>query len=103
MRGSSRRSVSILLAIITAIAAVLTVTVPAATGATAKEHQVTYDRYSLKVDGQRVLLWSGEFHYFRLPSPDLWRDALEKIRAAGFNGVSLYFHWGYHSPKAGGL
>ncbi|MFL6121495.1 beta-galactosidase [Actinophytocola sp.] len=64
-------------------------------------HTVTYDRYSLKVDGQRILLWGGEFHYFRLPSPSLWRDVLEKIRAAGFNGVSLYFDWAYHSPRPG--
>ncbi|RSM91555.1 beta-galactosidase [Kibdelosporangium aridum] len=67
----------------------------------ARGHTVAYDKYSLTVDGQRVVLWSGEFHYFRLPSPGLWRDVLEKIRAAGFNGVSLYFHWGYHSPAPG--
>ncbi|OLF17174.1 beta-galactosidase [Actinophytocola xanthii] len=64
-------------------------------------HEVTYDRYSLKVDGERVFLWSGEFHYFRLPSQQLWRDVLEKIRAAGFTGVSLYFNWAYHSPAPG--
>ncbi|HEV2779952.1 MAG TPA: beta-galactosidase [Actinophytocola sp.] len=64
-------------------------------------HTVTYDHYSLLVDGKRVLLWSGEFHYFRLPSPELWRDVLERIRAAGFNGVSLYFNWSYHSPAPG--
>ncbi|MGM1064064.1 beta-galactosidase [Saccharothrix sp. Mg75] len=66
-----------------------------------ERHEVGYDRYSLTVDGRRVLLWAGEFHYFRLPSQELWRDVLEKIRAAGFNGVSLYFHWGYHSPAPG--
>ncbi len=69
--------------------------------AAAPAHEVTYDRYSLKVDGERVFLWSGEFHYFRLPNPTLWRDVLEKIRAAGFTGVSLYFNWGYHSPAPG--
>jgi beta-galactosidase GanA len=62
---------------------------------------VTFDRYSLMVDGERILLWVGEFHYFRLPSPELWRDVLERIRAAGFNGVSLYFNWSYHSPAPG--
>ena len=51
--------------------------------AAAPAHDVTYDRYSLKVDGERVFLWSGEFHYFRLPSPELWRDVLEKIRRPG--------------------
>lgn len=64
-------------------------------------HTVSYDRYSLLVDGERTLLQGAEFHYFRLPSPDTWRDVLEKYKAAGFNTVSLYFHWGYHSPKRG--
>ncbi|MGW0810210.1 beta-galactosidase [Nonomuraea sp. NPDC002799] len=64
-------------------------------------HEVTYDRYSLMVDGHRVVLQSAEFHYFRLPSPELWRDVLEKFKAAGFNAVSLYFSWAYHSPKQG--
>ena len=45
--------------------------------------------------------WSGEFHPFRLPSPDLWRDVLQKMKASGFNTVSIYFDWGYHSPKQG--
>ena len=64
-------------------------------------HTVTYDKYSLKVDGKRLYVWSGEFHYWRLPSPDLWRDVLQKMKAAGFNAVSIYFDWGYHSPKRG--
>ena len=64
-------------------------------------HEIKYDQYSFLVDGTRVNLWSGEFHYFRLPSPDLWRDILEKIKAGGFNAVSLYFDWAYHSPKQG--
>jgi beta-galactosidase GanA len=73
---------------------------PAATaGVTA--HTVTYDGYSFKIDGKRVYIWSGEFHYFRLPSPDLWLDIFQKMKAAGFNAVSLYFDWDYHSPAPG--
>ncbi len=64
-------------------------------------HTVTWDRYSLKLDGKRLMVWSGEFHYWRLPSPALWSDVLEKIKAAGFNTISIYFDWAYHSPKAG--
>jgi beta-galactosidase GanA len=74
---------------------------PASATESRPTHTVTYDRYSMKVDGERIMLWGGEFHYFRLPSPSLWRDVLEKIRAAGFNGVSLYFSWAYHSPAPG--
>jgi len=64
-------------------------------------HTVSYDNYSLMLDGRRIMLQAAEFHYFRLPSPDLWRDILEKQKAAGFNAVSLYFDWAYHSPKPG--
>src|SRR4051812_1106344 len=64
-------------------------------------HTVTYDQYSFMVDGKRLYLWSGEFHYYRQPSPGLWRDALTKMKAAGFNATSLYFDWAYHSSKAG--
>ena len=35
----------------------------------ARTHQVTFDGYSFMVDGKRTYLWSGEFHYFRLPEP----------------------------------
>jgi beta-galactosidase GanA len=64
-------------------------------------HTVSYDRYSFLLDGQRVWIWSAEFHYYRLPSPDLWRDQLEKLKATGFNAVSLYISWAYHSPAPG--
>ncbi len=64
-------------------------------------HNVSYDNYSFKLDGRRLMVQAAEFHYFRLPSPDLWRDILQKQKAAGFNAVSLYFDWAYHSPKAG--
>ncbi len=79
---------------------------PPATAATAGSaagtpHSVTYDGYSFLIDGRRTYLWSGEFHYFRLPSRDLWLDVLQKMKAAGFNAVSLYFDWGYHSPAPG--
>ena len=67
----------------------------------AEAHKITWDKYSLKVDGQRVFSWGGEFHPFRMPSPDLWRDILQKMKASGYNTVAIYFDWGYHSPKPG--
>ncbi|MDT0468527.1 beta-galactosidase [Streptomyces gibsoniae] len=73
----------------------------AAPASTPRAHTVSLDGYSFLVDGKRTYLWSGEFHYFRLPSPDLWRDIFQKMKAAGFNSTSLYFDWGYHSPKPG--
>jgi len=63
--------------------------------------RVTFDRYSLRIDGKPTLIWSSEFHPFRLPSPDLWRDILQKMKASGFNTVAIYIDWGFHSPKKG--
>lgn len=62
---------------------------------------VSWDQYSLKIDGKRVVVWSGEIHPFRLPNPSLWRDVIQKMKALGFNGVAFYFDWGYHSPAPG--
>ncbi|MCK6210160.1 beta-galactosidase [Georgenia sp. EYE_87] len=67
-----------------------------------RPHEVTFDEKSFLVDGERLNVWSGEFHYWRLPSPDHWRDLLQKIRANGFNAVSLYFFWGLHQSTSGG-
>ncbi|GAA3853351.1 beta-galactosidase [Streptomyces lacrimifluminis] len=66
-----------------------------------RRHTVGFDRYSLLVDGRRLVLWSGEMHPFRLPSPSLWRDVLQKMRAHGYNAVSVYVAWNYHSPAPG--
>jgi beta-galactosidase GanA len=63
--------------------------------------KVEWDAYSLKIDGKRVVVWSGEIHPFRLPNPSLWRDVIQKMKALGFNGVAFYFDWGYHSPATG--
>ncbi|MFF1925595.1 beta-galactosidase [Streptomyces sp. NPDC058221] len=70
-------------------------------GNDSRPHTVAWDEKSLKVDGERLVVWSGEFHYWRLPSPDQWRDVLQKLKASGFNAVSLYFFWGYHSSEPG--
>ena len=46
-------------------------------------------------------LSSGEFHTFRLPVPSLWPDILEKVKAAGLNGISVYTHMGLINPAPG--
>jgi beta-galactosidase GanA len=69
--------------------------------AAAGPHQVTFDQYSLMIGGERLFVWSGEFHPFRLPSPSLWLDILQKMKASGYNAVCMYFNWSYHSPASG--
>ncbi|GAB1217937.1 hypothetical protein ATERTT37_007180 [Aspergillus terreus] len=60
---------------------------------------VQWDHYSFHVHGQRIFVFSGEFHYWRIPVPGLWRDILEKIKAAGFTAFAFYSSWGYHAPN----
>jgi hypothetical protein len=62
---------------------------------------VTFDEHSLFVHGERVLILSGEFHPFRLPSPSLWLDVFQKVRALGFNCVSFYAMWGLLEGQPG--
>jgi hypothetical protein len=44
---------------------------------------VTWDENSLFIYGKRVVIYGGEFHPFRLPSPSLWLDIFQKIKALG--------------------
>lgn len=62
---------------------------------------VVFDKYSLALAGgrQRLFIFAAEFHPWRLSVPSLWRDVLQKIRAAGFNTVSMYTHWGLIQPN----
>ncbi|KAI9704628.1 MAG: hypothetical protein M1820_005376 [Bogoriella megaspora] len=62
---------------------------------------VSWDKYSLLVNGKRVFINAGEFHYPRLPVPELWMDVLQKFKANGLNAVSIYFFWSYHSASKG--
>ena len=66
-----------------------------------KARTVTWDEQSLFIDGKREVIWSGEFHPFRLPDTNGWRDIYRKMKASGFNTVALYIYWGYHSPAPG--
>lgn len=54
---------------------------------------MTWDEHSIFVRGERILFYSGEFHPFRLPVPDLWLDVFQKIKALGYGGVSFYVDW----------
>ncbi|OCH94229.1 hypothetical protein OBBRIDRAFT_789567 [Obba rivulosa] len=64
---------------------------------------VQWDNYTVFLNDQRMFLYSGEFHTFRLPVPDLWLDIFQKMVAAGLNGVSIYIHWALTNPAPGVL
>lgn len=54
---------------------------------------VTWDEHSLLIHGERAMMFSGEFHPFRLPVPSLYLDVFQKIKALGLNMVSFYVDW----------
>ncbi|KAI3004067.1 CAZyme family GH35 [Aspergillus niger] len=60
---------------------------------------VTWDEYSLLINGERAFINAAEFHYQRLPVPEMWLDVLQKLKANGFNTISVYFFWSYHSAS----
>jgi len=62
---------------------------------------VSYDQHSLLIGGKRTFITAGELDPWRLPSPSLWLDRLEKMKAQGYNAVAPYFDWDYHSPSPG--
>ena len=64
-------------------------------------HTVRYDRYSLLLDNRRVVLFGGEYQFWRTPAPERWPVVLAEMRAAGLNAVSVGVSWQYHSPAPG--
>ncbi|KAI3336951.1 glycoside hydrolase family 35 protein [Xylariaceae sp. AK1471] len=62
---------------------------------------VTWDEHSLFINGERVMIFSGEVHPFRLPVPSLWLDVFQKVKALGFNCVSFYVDWALLEGKPG--
>ncbi len=62
---------------------------------------VTFDEQSLFIHGERVMIFSGEFHPWRLPVPSLWLDIFQKIKALGFNCVSFYPNWALLEGRPG--
>lgn len=62
---------------------------------------VEWDSHSLFINQQRIFVLSAEFHPWRQPNPDLWRDIFDKIKDNGFNTVSFYTHWALHMPVNG--
>ncbi len=61
---------------------------------------ITYDAQSFLIHGERVFLTSGAIHYPRVPR-ELWKDRIEKAKAAGLNTLQLYFFWNVHEPEEG--
>jgi beta-galactosidase len=61
---------------------------------------ITFDRVCYRIGGRPVFLYSGEFHYFRVPKKD-WKERLTLFKQAGGNCVATYIPWMLHEPEEG--
>ncbi|KAJ7590547.1 glycoside hydrolase family 35 protein [Mycena floridula] len=65
------------------------------------QNVVTWDQYSLLLNGKRLGIFSGEVHPYRMPVQSLHLDVFQKVKSMGFNAVSFYVFWGILEPKQG--
>lgn len=57
--------------------------------------RIRYDHRCFQIEGKDVFIFSGSFHYFRVPQP-LWAERFRKLKEAGFNCVETYIPWNWH-------
>jgi beta-galactosidase len=65
-----------------------------------KPFNVTYDHRAIKINGQRVMLLSGDVHYTR-SSPAMWPTIMKMAREHGLNTLQVYTFWNHHERKQG--
>lgn len=63
--------------------------------------EVSFDRKSLIIEGQRRLVISGSIQYYRWPAVAMWRPRLRALKKMGLDAIDVYFYWGYHSAAPG--
>jgi beta-galactosidase len=61
---------------------------------------ITFDKLCYRINGEPTYLYSGEFHYFRVPQPD-WRRRMRLFKEAGGNCLATYIPWLIHEPEEG--
>lgn len=57
--------------------------------------RIRYNNRCFQIEGKDIFIFSGTFHYFRVPC-ELWADRFEKLKSAGFNCVETYVPWNWH-------
>lgn len=60
--------------------------------------RIRYDNRCIQVEGKDFFLFSGAFHYYRVPQP-LWASRFNKLKEAGFNCVETYIPWNWHERR----
>ena len=61
---------------------------------------VTWDRYSLLMDGRRIVPVMGEIHYSRIPA-DEWQQEVRKMKEGGVTMIATYVFWNHIEEEEG--
>ena len=61
---------------------------------------ISFDGKCYYIGGKPAFLYSGEFHYFRVPKKD-WRRRMNLFKNAGGNCIATYIPWLLHEPVEG--
>ncbi len=62
--------------------------------------EVTWDKYSLIIDGQRVCPVMGEVHYSRIPQTE-WAEEVRKMKDGGVTVIACYVFWNHIEETEG--
>ncbi len=65
-----------------------------------KNTSCTVGENALLLNGKKTFLYSGEVHYFRIPTR-YWEKHLKALADAGCNAVSSYVPWSWHEFEEG--
>ena len=61
---------------------------------------VTWDQYSLMMDGKRIVPVMGEIHYSRIPA-DEWQQEVRKMKEGGVTMIATYVFWNHIEEEEG--
>ena len=62
--------------------------------------EVRWDKYSLMIDGQRVMPVMGEIHYSRVPAEE-WGREIRKMKDGGVTIIATYVFWNHVEEQEG--
>lgn len=62
--------------------------------------KVTWDKYSLMIDGRRVCPVMGEVHYSRIPQKE-WATEVRKMKEGGVTVIACYVFWNHIEETEG--
>jgi len=62
--------------------------------------KLTWDKYSLSIDGKRVCPVMGEVHYSRIPENE-WEAEVKKMKEGGVTIIATYVFWNHIEEQEG--